>query len=139
MTTPQHAADRFAAIAEEAKLETGPIEMINMIRFRGRAEYSDGEAPDGAVPTGAEAYATYGALAGPFVAATGGRRSWASSRSTVVFGPADEEWDAVFAVRYPNRAAFIALVTDPGYQAIAHHRAAAVADSRLVMIELVDG
>ena len=136
MTTPSHVAERFQVLIEEAKTQTGPIEMINMIRFREQAEYQEGEAPDGPAPTGSGAYATYGRLAGPLVAKVGGSRSWASSQSAVVFGPANESWDAVFSVRYPNRAAFIALVTDPAYTAVAHHRAAAVADSRLVMIEL---
>ena len=139
MATPsEHLAAQFAALVTDADTRTGPIQMINMIRFRDTANYSEGDIPEGGIPTGAEAYATYGQLATPFVAKAGGGRVWSSRDSTVVVGPASERWDAVFAVRYPNRKAFIDMVTDPGYRAVAHHRAAAVADSRLIMIEVAE-
>jgi hypothetical protein len=38
----------------------------------------------------------------------------------------------VFTVRYPSKAAFVAMISDPGYQEIHGHRAAALADSRLI-------
>ncbi len=39
-------------------------------------------------------------------------------------------------VRYPSKAAFLEMVMNPDYQAITHHRTAALSDSRLVpMVE----
>ncbi len=36
---------RFAALAADAATKTGPIRMINMIRFRELAEYEEGAGP----------------------------------------------------------------------------------------------
>lgn len=135
MTTHQD-ADRFSQLAADAQTKSGPIHMINLVRFKDQAEYEDDAQPDSGPISGADAYALYGQLAGPFVQAVGGSTAWASPKSTVLIGPADESWDAVFAVRYPNRSAFLEMVTDPRYQAVAHHRTAAVADSRLILTDI---
>ena len=50
-----------------------------------------------------------------------------------LLGPTDE-WDLALVVRYPNASAFKALPQMPEYQAIGHHRTAAVKDSRLMMM-----
>lgn len=144
MTTQQHqnspppevVAQRFSALSDEGLSKTGPIHMINMIRFKDVAEYESDTRPNGGPISGAEAYAIYSQLAGPFALAVGGTTAWASPASTVLLGPEAEEWDAVFAVRYPSRAAFLEMVTGSAYQAIAHHRSAAVADSRLILTEI---
>lgn len=144
MTTQQHqnppspevVAQRFAALTDEGLSKTGPIHMINMIRFKEVAEYESDTRPNGGPMSGAEAYALYSQLAGPCVLAVGGATAWASPTSTVLLGPEAEVWDAVFAVRYPSRAAFLEMVTGSAYQAIAHHRSAAVADSRLILTEI---
>jgi hypothetical protein len=38
----------------------------------------------------------------------------------------------VLAVQYPSRSAFLSMVTDPDYLQVHAHRAAALADSRLI-------
>ena len=43
-----------------------------------------------------------------------------------------ESWDLMILVRYPTRRQFVEMLADPGYQAIAPIRAAALADSRLI-------
>ena len=55
-------------------------------------------------------------------------------RSTVV-GPDDERWDDAILVEYPSRKAFLGMVTNPDYLAIAAHRSAALEDSRLICTE----
>ena len=49
-----------------------------------------------------------------------------------MIGPQAPEWDLVLAVRYPSRAAFLAMIADPEYLAIHEHRASGVVDSRLI-------
>ena len=127
---------QIARMASEAENKSGPIQMLNMIRFRDIAEYREHEAPEGEPPSGREAYGTYSADAAAFVASVGGSLTWMSAESTMIIGPPDTAWHAVFAVRYPNRAAFVEMITNPDYQAITHHRTAAVADSRLIMMEI---
>lgn len=114
----------FKAFAERP-LE-GPVHMLNLIRLRERAAYADGREA-----TGAEAYAAYGREAAPFFAAQGGKIVWRGRPFFPLIGPAEEAWDVGFIAAYPSKASFIAMVKDPGYQAIVHHRQAAVADSRL--------
>lgn len=133
---PDFFKQQIATMVNEAEEKLGPIQMLNMIRFRDIAEYRKHEVPEGDTPSGRKAYATYSAHASEFVEAVGGAIMWMSAESTTVIGPKDAPWDAVFAVRYPNRGAFVEMVTNPDYQAITHHRTAAVADSRLIMMEI---
>jgi uncharacterized protein (DUF1330 family) len=105
-----------------------PVEMLNLIRLRDKADY-----PDGRAATGAEAYAEYGRRSAPIFQRVGGRIVWRGEPRLVLIGPADELWDIAFVAHYPAAAAFLEMVTDPLYQADAvPHRRAAVSDSRLI-------
>ncbi len=105
-----------------------PVTMINLLRFKERADGID--AADGI--SGAEAYARYGAEATKFLERAGGRILLALRAAESVIGPDEGEWDMVLAVEYPSRGAFISMISDPEYLAIHAHRAAALADSRLI-------
>ena len=107
--------------------DDGPIWMLNLIRLRKKAKYADGREA-----TGAEAYADYGRSSAPFFIGVGGKIVWAGKPQAVLIGPDDEQWDMAFIAEYPNAAAFIAMVKNPLYQAIVHHRQAAVKTSRLI-------
>ncbi len=115
--------ERLAASEDPA-----PVVMLNLLRFKPRADGVD--EPDGI--TGAEAYGRYGAAVAPFLARAGGRVLFAAEPRESVIGPEHGEWDLVLAVEYPSRSAFITMTTDPDYLAIHGHRAAALADSRLI-------
>ena len=136
---PEFFKQQLATMATEAEAKPDPIHMLNMIRFRDVAEYRSHEAPDGPAPSGREAYGTYSAHAIRFIEALGGTVAWMSPANTTMIGPKGEHWDTVLTVRYPNRAAFVEMITSPDYQAITHHRTAAVADSRLIMMEIPEG
>ena len=77
--------------------------------------------------TGEQAYARYGEFTGPLLKGVGGSIAAFSETNHVMIGPSDQVWNQVFTVRYPSRAAFLQMVTSPEYQAILHHRTAAVA------------
>lgn len=111
--------------------DDGPFVMLNLLRFRDAAEYAPGSAHEPC--TGRDAYARYGAVASGHVAAVGGHVEFAGRALMSVIGPAGE-WDQVLLVRYPSRAAFLAMVSDPGYRASTVHRTAALADSRLIAL-----
>ena len=110
--------------------DDGPIWMLNLIRLRKSANYEDGRQA-----TGAEAYATYGKESAEFFKSVGGKIAWSGTPQVVVAGPEDEYWDLCFVAEYPSVAAFGQMVKDPGYQAIVHHRRAAVEDTRLIRIK----
>lgn len=109
--------------------ETGPIWMLNLIRLRKKAKYDDGRGA-----TGGEAYAAYGRESEPFFKGVGGRIVWSGAPQCVLIGPDDERWDVAFVAEYPSAGAFADMIKDPGYQAVVHHRQAAVKDSRLIRL-----
>ncbi len=107
-----------------------PVGMLNLLKFRDQALYEleSGEAPC----TGEEAYARYAALVRPILEPMG---------VTVILtgvawfiGPANE-WDRAFVVRYARGGDIYNLGTDQAYARVAHHRTAALADSRLLMMD----
>lgn len=111
----------------------GPVTMLNLLRYREVADYSRSPqlAPDDAV-SGEEAYATYSRAVLPLLAEVGGEVVTMAAGGEVFIGPADERWDLMLLVRYPDVASFLAMTTSPAYLAIAGHRTAALADSRLL-------
>ena len=115
--------------------ETGPIAMLNLLRFRSEASYGEPEESC----SGREAYARYMGPAAELVASVGGRVLWAARGLATLIGREDESWDDVLIVEYPNRAAFEEMLAQPEYQAIVHHRQAALADSRLIATAAVTG
>ncbi len=110
--------------------DDGPVVMLNMLRFRARAEYPEGS---GHAPcSGREAYRRYQEEAGKFFRPLGGRLVWLGSVEIVLIGPAQEPWDEVFLAQYPSRRAFLQMTTDRGYLETTVHRTAALANSRLI-------
>ena len=114
--------------AEEFPADT-PVVMLNLLRFREQAEYADeGEA----ACSGRKAYARYSKLIEPLLVVAGARVLWAGKAQGSLIAPAGEEWDEVLLVQYPAKEAFLGMIKSEAYQAIVHHRTAALADSRLV-------
>lgn len=107
--------------------DTGPVHMLNLVRFRDKANY-----PDGRDATGAEAYAAYGRESGPIFRRLGGRIVWSGNMELMLTGPQEEYWHSCFIAEYPSAAAFVDMVKDPDFQKSVIHRQAAVEDSRLI-------
>lgn len=125
---PERAAfEAFKALPRDV-----PIEMLNLLRFRDRAQYPADHPAAAEGLSGAEAYRRYSAESGPVFAGLGGAILWSGTPEVVLIGPAEERWDAAFIARYPDAAAFLAMVTDPAYRAAVVHRQAAVETSRLI-------
>ena len=123
--------EQMEALMKKADDET-PMVMINLLKFRERANYPEGM--DVEPCSGREAYQRYGALAGEKVAAVGGRLVWQGSVQNVVIGPSAESWDEALLVEYPSRKAFFKMATDSEYLKAAVHRTAALSDSRLIAV-----
>lgn len=119
--------DAFKALARDT-----PVHMLNLVRFRDRAAYPPGHPDAEQGRTGREAYEAYGRTSGPVFRRVGGRVVWSGRPETVVTGPETEQWDVAFVAEYPSAAAFLEMVTDPGYREHVVHRQAAVEDSRLI-------
>ncbi len=104
-----------------------PVMMLNLLRFRERANYEDGRGA-----SGAEAYAAYGRDSAPVFQRVGGEIVWRGKPEVTLIGPPEEQWDLIFIARYPTAGAFLEMVTDPVYREAVKHRQAAVLDSRLI-------
>ncbi|MEM7084170.1 MAG: DUF1330 domain-containing protein [Pseudomonadota bacterium] len=111
--------------AREALDPDSPVVMINLLRFREQAE-------DDSSRTGREAYADYGRHTQPLLASVGGQVMHSGGVAGMLIAPDGESWDDVLIVRYPHYGAFLSMVMSDAYQAIVHHRTAALADSRLI-------
>ncbi|MFZ9669321.1 MAG: DUF1330 domain-containing protein [Solirubrobacterales bacterium] len=103
-----------------------PVVMVNLIRFREEA----GEPCEGM--SGAEAYGRYSLETVPFLEGVGARVISAVACEDALIGPGDREWDMVILVEYPSPAAFLGMISDPGYLEVHRFRAAALEDSRLI-------
>lgn len=118
----------FAALRADTSGE--PIDMLNLIRLRDKADYGDGRRS-----SGAEAYAAYGRISQPVFARFGGQIVWRGRLDQMLIGPKEEEaWDVCFIARYPSATAFAEMVRDPVYREAMQHRQAAVANSRLIRL-----
>lgn len=122
--------DAFKALPRDE-----PIDMLNLIQFREKAEYPAGHPLADAGMTGAEAYKRYGETSGPIFQRVGGKVIWSGAYQTMVIGPKDKAWDSIFVARYPNSAAFLEMVTDPEYQKAVVNRTAALVTSRLMRLK----
>ncbi|MFV2090455.1 MAG: DUF1330 domain-containing protein [Pseudomonadales bacterium] len=115
----------FAKFATDA--DQGPVVMINLLKFREHSLDGDG--------TGAEAYARYGELASPFVAAHGGKLLWLGEAQEHLVGDTNYDWDSVLLVSWPTRQNLLDLGNDEGYQAIAHHRMNGLERTMLIALD----
>lgn len=116
-----------------------PIEMLNLVRFRGSADYPPDHPLAGAGLTGAQAYANYGRDSAPVLERVGGSIVWRGAFEATLIGPEDEAWDACFIARYPTAHAFLAMIADPDYRQAVIHRTAGVLTSRLIRTRPAEG
>ena len=116
--------------------EDGPFVMINLLKFKERADYPDGSDAD---LSGREAYARYGLAVQACLAAVGGKSIYAGSVTDLMLGEVDELWDMVALAQYPSRAAMMAMVQSPEYQAIEKHRVAGLAGQLNIRTKSIGG
>lgn len=116
-----------------------PIHMLNLLRYRDKAEYPAEHPNADKGWTGREAYVEYSRTSGPIFARVGGQIVWRGAFQATVIGPDNLRWDNGFVAQYPSGAAFLEMVTDPEYQRAAINRTAAVLDSRLIRFDPGNG
>lgn len=99
----------------------GPVFMVNLLKFKDRAEYADGRET---TLTGREAYQIYGKAIVKILPDFGGRPVFMADTTFLALGQVEELWDEVAIVMYPDRAALLRMSMSPAWQEIAVHRAA---------------
>jgi uncharacterized protein (DUF1330 family) len=120
--------------ALRAPVADGPIVMVNLLRFRDRAQYPDGRDAD---VTGRTAYQRYGVVVAGMALAMGGRILFVGRPRALVIGTVDDAWEEVAVVEYPSRRAFLQMIDSPEYQAANVHREAGL--SGQILIETTAG
>lgn len=124
-----------SAVALMQRNISGEVIMLNMLRLRETADYSD--TPDLAPLTpisGRSALQKYIQHSLPFLQQSGGKLELLGVGGQFFIGPADEQWDVVMLVRQDSIESFIAFASNPEYLAGIGHRTAAIVDSRLLPI-----
>ena len=104
--------------------EDGPMCMVNLLKFKEKAEYEDGSEPE---LSGRDAYLRYGAGVQACLAAVGGSARFTGFVTDLLLGEVEELWDMVALAEYPSLAAFQQMAMSPQMHAIEHHRTAGLA------------
>jgi hypothetical protein len=99
--------------------ENGPMVMVNLLKFKDKAEYSDGSNADW---TGKQAYLVYGAAVQKCLELVGGRAVFSGDVTGLILGEVEELWDMVALAYYPSPQAMMQMVGLPEYQGIEIHR-----------------
>src|SRR2546425_5686130 len=110
--TPNY--EQFQQLAQSP--DEGPVVMLNLLKFKPRAEGEEG--------SGADAYMRYGEAAFKMIEERGGRVLWRGKADQILIGDPSGDWDAVALVEYPSRKTFIEMVSSPDYERHHVHREA---------------
>lgn len=102
----------------------GPIYMVNLLKFKDRAEYEDGRDTD---LTGREAYGLYGRGVAELLPTYGGEIVFAADVTFLALGQVDELWDEVAIAKYPDRGALLRMSSSDEWRELAVHRTAGLA------------
>jgi uncharacterized protein (DUF1330 family) len=103
---------------------TGPIYMVNLLKFREKAEYEDGRESD---LSGRAAYQLYGLGVMQLLPEYGGKLVFVGNVTGLQIGKVEELWDEVVIAMYPDRAALLAMSTSKEWRDLSVHRAAGLA------------
>ena len=98
-----------------------PIHMVNLLKFRDKAEYEDGRETD---MTGRQAYAIYSAEVKGHIERVGGEVLFEGEVNGLMVGKVEDLWDMIAIVRYPKMKAMMKMTSDPSYEESAIHRIA---------------
>lgn len=107
-----------------------PVFMLNLLKFKKRAAYHDGEDI-----SGAEAYARYGDAFSKLVASLdidGAHSVYGGKMGSWLIGQGEGEWDAVAIFRYPDAKTMFATVSSDRYRKIHKHRKAGLEGQLLI-------
>lgn len=99
----------------------GPICMVNLLKFKGRAVYEDGRETE---LTGREAYDLYAEGVKKLLQQVGGYIGVAAEVERLTLGEVGELWDEVALAVYPSRQAMLEMMQLDGMGDISVHRAA---------------
>ena len=100
------------------------IHMVNLLKFKDKAEYKDGRQTD---LTGQEAYQIYAKEVQGHLQKVGGKLIFSGVVSRLMLGEVEELWDWIAIAEYPSRKAMRSMIMDKDYRKSEEHRSAGLA------------
>jgi len=129
MSATKPRPEQLQKLATQAPAE-GPVYLLNLLRFKQRAEYADGRATD---LTGEQAYALYTEGVSKLIAGVGGRIIWFGRCNTLVIGDGDEPpWETAAIVEYQHLEDYLKMRGGADYEDVHVHREAGLAQQLLI-------
>jgi hypothetical protein len=110
-------------LATTAPEDDGPIWMVNLMKYREKADYADGRESDISGKEADDLYAPIGPLT-----AIGAEPVFFADVETQFLNDSPK-WDRVGIVKYPSRRAFIEMQTRKDFQELHHHKEAGMAET----------
>ncbi|WP_409432450.1 DUF1330 domain-containing protein [Litorimonas sp. RW-G-Af-16] len=107
-----------------------PVFMLNLLKFKDRATYKDGEDVSGVT-----AYGRYAAAFGEMLRdldIVGVETVFSGEIVKTLIGQADGEWDSAAIVRYPDAETMFKTVSSERYRSFYHHRLAGLEGQLLI-------
>ena len=98
-----------------------PIKMVNLLKFKDKADYKDGRQTS---LSGKEAYQIYADEVQGHLEKVGGKSIFLGEVERLMLGEVEELWDWVVIAEYPSRKAMLEMVMDSEYQKSEEHRSA---------------
>jgi uncharacterized protein (DUF1330 family) len=108
-----------------------PLVMLNLLKFRDRAQYPDGRKTD---LTGAQAYEIYAEAMRKIVEREGGKFLFAGDVKYLPIGEVATLWDVVGLVQYPSPAVFAKIATSSEVATVGVHRTAGLEGQLLICV-----
>lgn len=106
-----------------------PVYMLNLLKFKKKATYKNGEDI-----SGREAYSRYASAFSQLVKDQGieGGGIWGGNMNSWLIGQGEGEWDAIGIFKYPSAAIMIETVSSEAYRKIHKHRRAGLEGQLLI-------
>lgn len=101
--------------------QKGPIKMLNLLKFKEKAEYKDGRETD---LSGFDAYLIYSKETAEHLKKVDGKIIFSGPIERLMIGEVESLWDVAAIVEYPSRSAMLKMIVDPEYLKSAEHREA---------------
>lgn len=116
-------------LQEFLRLGEGPISMVNFLKFKKHAEYSDGRDAE---LSGKDAYFRYAVPMTKLVLDAGGTLDFSGDACPLLIGEMAENWDMVAIMTYPSPRTLVEISQTPEFRTISEHRKAGLEGQLLI-------
>lgn len=115
---------------------SGPIFMVNLLKFKEKAVYEDGRDTE---LSGRDAYMIYGREVSKLLPAFGGQAFFAGDVTHLSLGKVEQLWDEVAIAIYPDRGSMVKMSMSSQWQALSVHRTAGLEGQLNIETTLSEG